>query len=109
MTSSNFTLANALNSEYNIRIYHLLFFSCYSNVGRRGGRQIVSIGLGCLRLGTPIHEIMHVLGFFHEMARPDRDETVKIHWENIKPSRRFNQLFYFLSPNCIYFNVIQKK
>ena len=26
---------------------------------------------------------MHVLGFFHEMARPDRDESVKIHWENI--------------------------
>lgn len=61
-----------------------LFLRCYSNVGRRHGMQKVSIGSGCYRVGTPIHELMHVLGFFHEMARPDRDESVVIHWENIK-------------------------
>jgi astacin len=72
--------------------FSLLFFSCYSNVGRRGGRQDVSIGYGCLRLGTPIHEIKHVLGFFHEMARPDRDQSVEIHWENIEDSK---QLFWY--------------
>lgn len=64
--------------------------SCYSNVGRRGGRQDVSIGYGCLRVGTPIHEMMHVLGFFHEMARPDRDENVVIHWNEIKPNLKHN-------------------
>ena len=71
-----------------VHILSLTFFSCYSNVGRRGGRQDVSIGYGCLRKGTPIHEMMHVLGFFHEMARPDRDDNVDIHWENIKESKQ---------------------
>lgn len=34
-----------------------------------------------------IHELGHVLGFFHEHARWDRDRFVTIHYENIKPGR----------------------
>ncbi|XP_028400521.1 zinc metalloproteinase nas-13-like isoform X2 [Dendronephthya gigantea] len=82
--------------------------ACYSNVGRRGGMQVVSIGFGCLRLGTPIHEIMHVLGFFHEMARPDRDETIKIHWENIKAKfkHNFRIIAKYLDKQLICFNIM---
>lgn len=58
---------------------------CWSSVGRVGGEQKVSIGLGCERLGTAIHEISHALGFWHEQARPDRDTYVKILEENISP------------------------
>ncbi|XP_045197843.2 uncharacterized protein LOC123552331 [Mercenaria mercenaria] len=58
---------------------------CWSSVGRVGGEQKVSIGLGCERLGTAIHEISHALGFWHEQARPDRDEYVRIIKENISP------------------------
>lgn len=38
----------------------------------------------CLRhSGTVQHELLHVLGLLHEQARPDRDDHVKIMWDNI--------------------------
>lgn len=42
------------------------------------------------RIGTPIHEFMHALGFFHEHTRYDRDEFVKIKFENIGRGRENN-------------------
>ena len=35
----------------------------------------------------PAHELGHVLGFFHEHERWDRDQFVTIHYENIKSGR----------------------
>ena len=39
---------------------------CWSYVGRTGGRQIVSLGVGCKEMGKAAHETMHALGFIHE-------------------------------------------
>lgn len=41
-------------------------------------------------VGIVIHELMHALGFEHEMTRYDRDLYVKIQWENIDPQAVFN-------------------
>lgn len=56
---------------------------CFAHLGRRGGPQKVVLSSGCYEAEIA-HEIMHVLGFLHEQNREDRDEYLKIHWENIE-------------------------
>lgn len=36
------------------------------------------------------HEFMHALGFWHEQSRPDRDEYVKIEFDNIQNGLKLN-------------------
>uniref|UniRef100_A0A914HYI6 Metalloendopeptidase n=1 Tax=Globodera rostochiensis TaxID=31243 RepID=A0A914HYI6_GLORO len=59
---------------------------CYSMIGRYGGRQGVSIGSGCERLGIVEHEIGHVLGLWHEQSRPDAWKYVQVEKEFVLPS-----------------------
>jgi len=64
---------------------------CSSPVGyRKGRRNDISIGSGCLKKGIVMHEIGHSIGIFHEQSRPDRDQFVRIIWSNIKPGMVFN-------------------
>ena len=58
---------------------------CSSFVGLVGGRQRVNIGSSCLRNGTILHQFMHVLGFWHEHTRYDRNDYVMVLQQNIKP------------------------
>ena len=54
-----------------------------------GLRQTVSLDDKCILREAPgivIHELMHVLGFYHEHQRPDRDKYVKLDLDNIEPS-----------------------
>ncbi|GFU41067.1 zinc metalloproteinase nas-13 [Nephila pilipes] len=50
----------------------------------------VSLGRGCNNKGIIIHEFMHILGFFHEHSRPDRDKYVTVNWENISERSKKN-------------------
>jgi len=61
---------------------------CYSMIGRDGGMQYLSLGTGCFRKGIAIHETMHLVGFFHEQSRLDRDEHVDVHYYNVLPEAR---------------------
>uniref|UniRef100_A0A0N5B4H6 Metalloendopeptidase n=1 Tax=Strongyloides papillosus TaxID=174720 RepID=A0A0N5B4H6_STREA len=56
---------------------------CFSDVGRAGGRQELSLDNGCLQYDTAIHELMHSVGFYHEHERWDRDNYISILWNNI--------------------------
>ncbi|XP_030405278.1 astacin-like metalloendopeptidase, partial [Gopherus evgoodei] len=58
---------------------------CFSSVGRTGGMQVVSLAPACLRRGkgVTLHELMHVLGFWHEHSRADRDKYIRISWNEI--------------------------
>ncbi|XP_023693831.1 bone morphogenetic protein 1-like isoform X1 [Paramormyrops kingsleyae] len=66
---------------------------CCSYVGRRGGGpQAISIGKNCDKFGIVVHELGHVIGFWHEHTRPDRDEHVSIVRSNIQPGQEYNFL-----------------
>jgi len=63
---------------------------CGAMVGLRPGRghpmAVNYQAPGCLQTTGGIqHELLHVLGLFHEQSRPDRDEYVIVLWDNIIP------------------------
>ncbi|XP_055339683.1 uncharacterized protein LOC129589148 isoform X2 [Paramacrobiotus metropolitanus] len=65
---------------------------CSSYVGRRGGQQVVTLDpWRCLtEMGVVAHELLHVLGFYHEHTRLDRDSFITILWSNMEPGREVN-------------------
>jgi len=57
---------------------------CWSIVGMKEGGQIINLLPTCIaRHYSIVHELMHTLGFYHQHMAPDRDEYIKIQWENI--------------------------
>lgn len=60
--------------------------SCKSKVGRRGGQQLLKLPAGaCNGTGYVLHELIHLLGFHHIHISPNRDDYIKIMWENVNP------------------------
>lgn len=57
-----------------------------------GGKQYLILGDGCLAVGIVIHELLHAIGFWHEQSRYDRDNYVRIMWENIEDGEHGNFL-----------------
>ena len=53
---------------------------CSSNLGMAGGEQHLNMNSGCFDDGlvTPVHELLHTLGFVHEHTRPDRDDFIDV-------------------------------
>ena len=64
---------------------------CCSYVGRKGdGSQAVSVGKNCDKFGVVVHELGHVVGFWHEHTRPDRDLYITVKYENIMEGQQYN-------------------
>ncbi|KAL4084328.1 hypothetical protein QTP88_028152 [Uroleucon formosanum] len=64
---------------------------CCSFVGKRGnGPQAISIGKNCDKFGIVVHELGHVVGFWHEHTRPDRDNHVQIVRDHIIVGQEYN-------------------
>ncbi|KAK5972583.1 hypothetical protein GCK32_001458 [Trichostrongylus colubriformis] len=66
-----------------IRVY--MQKGCWSFVGRIGGVQNLSLGVGCESIGAAAHELGHALGLFHTHSRHDRDQFITVDETNIKP------------------------
>ena len=62
---------------------------CSSWVGRRGGKQMVTLSNNCT-FGAAVHEIGHALGFDHEQCRRDRDNHVIVMTERVEPDMVHN-------------------
>ncbi|KFP74682.1 Astacin-like metalloendopeptidase, partial [Acanthisitta chloris] len=85
LTCINFVKRKTERDYLNIRSAD----GCWSNYGRVGGGQTVSVMKGgCMWKGIIQHELEHALGFLHEHSRSDRDKHVKIMWEYISPADR---------------------
>jgi choriolysin H len=48
---------------------------------------------GCLHRSVIVHEFLHAIGFNHEQTRKDRDQFVKVNFENITPGN--SELYFF--------------
>ena len=51
---------------------------------------MLSLGPGCVHHGVVLHELLHSLGLWHEQSRLDRDDHVRIRWENIRSGMEDN-------------------
>ena len=72
--------------------------------GIRGVSLFDSPYATCMVSGIVQHELIHVLGFFHEQSRPDRDAYVSIQWANIDPGMFLSVYFHrliFLVSRCV--------
>ena len=50
----------------------------------------MSLASSCLNIPTILHELGHVIGFWHEQSRPDRKEYINVLTDNIASSRLSN-------------------
>ncbi|KAL8622899.1 hypothetical protein ACOMHN_027020 [Nucella lapillus] len=85
-------------TQYLRHLDHVLFTvgeGCQSSIGRVStGEQTTEIADPCNEFGSVAHELGHVLGFYHEQSRPDRDNYVFILRQNILQRRHHNFLKY---------------
>jgi hypothetical protein len=59
---------------------------CLSYLGKTGGNQPIYLDFRCSEHEI-LHEVLHAIGFIHEQSRADRDQYVRINWNNIEPDK----------------------
>ncbi|GFS25779.1 metalloendopeptidase [Elysia marginata] len=58
--------------------------TCHATLGfSKRTRNVLSVSPFCARLDVLRHQLLHVLGFGHEHQRPDRDQYVQLHRDNM--------------------------
>lgn len=89
-------IAEDAETPYHVQIIDY-YNQCASVVGRdqdppgpiKRRWQRMYVGPRC-GFSSTVHELLHALGMWHEQSRVDRDQFVKIHWENILEGKEHN-------------------
>lgn len=89
----------AISEDKDILIFIPAKEHCASHIGRVGGLQPILISPDCGSTEV-MHELMHALGFIHEHSREDRDNFIKVNWENIQED--FLSQFNKSPPNWVH-------
>ncbi|XP_055909306.1 seminal metalloprotease 1 [Eupeodes corollae] len=77
--------------DSNFIVFKGNYSGCWSSVGMRKGGQVLNLSTPkCVTHGIVIHELLHAVGFYHQQSATDRDEYVKIQWENILEKHQHN-------------------
>lgn len=76
----------------------------WAHIGYQGGKQTVSLDQ-YISLGSVIHEMGHTVGLYHEHTRKDRDQYVKILWNNIQSGQSYNFNIYNSGTDIGPFNI----
>lgn len=63
---------------------------CWSFLGRRGGRQELSMRDTCFGRGIAEHEYMHALGFDHQHNHINRNNHVQVNMQNVRAGAENN-------------------
>lgn len=78
-------------SDLNWVVFRSNGSGCWSSVGMQSEGQTVNLqSPGCVKHGVVIHELLHALGFYHQQSASNRDDYVRILWENIEPGHEHN-------------------
>ena len=93
MKSVRFREINGTSTKHYVKIERGSDDYCATHVGNvkiYTSPQILYLGKNCLTKATIQHEMLHVLGLYHEQSRPDRDDFVEILSKNIITGKESN-------------------
>jgi hypothetical protein len=70
----------------------MTLLGCWSSIGMQdeGGQQLNVNSPKCVKKGVVMHEMLHAVGFAHQQSASNRDEYVKVIWENISEGHEHN-------------------